>query len=95
MLRRVKKDVMSELTGKTEIIVQCELSSRQQEFYQAIKNKISLVELLDGRRGNLSEKKLLNLMNIVVQLRKVMLFLLKILVFSNLQVSLFSFRYLL
>ena len=71
MLRRVKTDVVSELTRKTEITVHCKLSSRQQAFYQAIKNKISLAELFDGNRGHLNEKKLLNLMNIVIQLRKV------------------------
>ncbi|GAB2295564.1 Putative DNA helicase ino80 [Dionaea muscipula] len=71
MLRRVKKDVVSELTGKTEITVHCNLSSRQQAFYQAIKNKISLAELFDNSRGHLNEKKILNLMNIVIQLRKV------------------------
>ncbi|KAL8459957.1 hypothetical protein ACS0TY_031745 [Phlomoides rotata] len=71
MLRRVKKDVVSELTGKTEVTVHCKLSSRQQAFYQAIKNKISLAELFDGNRGHLNEKKILNLMNIVIQLRKV------------------------
>lgn len=72
MLRRVKKDVISEMTGKTEVIVHCKLSSRQQLLYQAIKNKISLAELLDSSRGRWSEKKLLNLMNIVIQLRKVL-----------------------
>lgn len=71
MLRRVKKDVVTELTGKTEITVHCKLSSRQQAFYQAIKNKISLAELIDNSRGHLNEKKILNLMNIVIQLRKV------------------------
>lgn len=71
MLRRVKKDVITELTGKTEITVHCKLSSRQQAFYQAIKNKISLAELFDNSRGHLNEKKILNLMNIVIQLRKV------------------------
>ncbi|XP_077252538.1 DNA helicase INO80-like protein isoform X2 [Tasmannia lanceolata] len=71
MLRRVKKDVITEMTGKTEVTVHCKLSSRQQAFYQAIKNKISLSELFDGRRGHLNEKKILNLMNIVIQLRKV------------------------
>jgi DNA helicase INO80 len=71
MLRRVKKDVVSELTGKIEIAVHCKLSSRQQAFYQAIKNKISLAELFDNNRGHLNEKKILNLMNIVIQLRKV------------------------
>ncbi|KAL1330464.1 hypothetical protein AAHE18_12G111300 [Arachis hypogaea] len=71
MLRRVKKDVVSELTKKTEVMVHCKLSSRQQAFYQAIKNKISLAELFDSNRGQLNEKKILNLMNIVIQLRKV------------------------
>lgn len=71
MLRRIKKDVMTELTGKTEITVHCKLSSRQQAFYQAIKNNISLAELFDSSRGHLNEKRILNLMNIVIQLRKV------------------------
>ncbi|KAL6009951.1 hypothetical protein ACLOJK_000382 [Asimina triloba] len=70
MLRRVKKDVISEMTGKTEVTVHCKLSSRQQVLYQAIKNKISISGLFDGTRS-ISEKKLLNLMNIVIQLRKV------------------------
>ncbi|GFY96189.1 DNA helicase INO80-like protein [Actinidia rufa] len=38
---------------------------------RAIKNKISLAELFDRNRGHLSEDKMLNLMNIVIQLRKV------------------------
>ncbi|CAN7095273.1 unnamed protein product [Brassica rapa subsp. narinosa] len=70
MLRRVKKDVVSELTTKTEVTVHCKLSSRQQAFYQAIKNKISLAELFDSNRGHFNDKKILNLMNIVIQLRK-------------------------
>ncbi|CAN6829241.1 unnamed protein product [Brassica oleracea] len=70
MLRRLKKDVVSELTTKTEVTIHCKLSSRQQAFYQAIKNKISLAELFDSNRGHFNEKKLLNLMNIVIQLRK-------------------------
>ncbi|KAG1371170.1 chromatin-remodeling ATPase INO80 [Cocos nucifera] len=71
MLRRVKKDVITELTGKTEVTVHCKLSSRQQAFYCAIKDKISLAELFNGSRGHLNEKKIVNLMNIVIQLRKV------------------------
>ncbi|KAL4204250.1 hypothetical protein AMTRI_Chr01g108830 [Amborella trichopoda] len=71
MLRRVKKDVITEMTSKKEVTVYCKLSSRQQAFYQAIKNKISLAELIDSTRGHLNEKKILNLMNIVIQLRKV------------------------
>ncbi|CAM8962303.1 unnamed protein product [Rhodiola kirilowii] len=71
MLRRVKKDVVSELTRKTEVTVHCQLSSQQRAFYQAIKDKISVAELFDRTRGHINEKKILNLMNIVIQLRKV------------------------
>ncbi|XP_028772802.1 chromatin-remodeling ATPase INO80-like [Neltuma alba] len=71
MLRRVKKDVVSELTRKIEVTVHCKLSSRQQAFYQAIKNKISLADLFDSNRGQLNDKRIDNLMNIVIQLRKV------------------------
>ncbi|KAJ7554405.1 hypothetical protein O6H91_06G138700 [Diphasiastrum complanatum] len=71
MLRRIKKDVITEMTGKREVVISCDLSSRQQAIYQAIKNKISLSDLFDGNGILLNDKKVLNLMNIVVQLRKV------------------------
>jgi len=71
MLRRVKKDVITEMTSKREVTMNCTLSSRQQAFYQAIKNKISVAELLDSARGHINYKKVENLMNIVIQLRKV------------------------
>lgn len=70
MLRRVKKDVITEMTNKKEVVLPCTLSSRQQAFYQAIKNKISVADLFDNSGGHLNEKKVLNLMNIVIQLRK-------------------------
>jgi DNA helicase INO80 len=70
MLRRVKKDVITEMTNKKEVMVPCYLSSRQQAFYRAIKNKISVADLF-GNGGQLNDKKVLNLMNIVIQLRKV------------------------
>ena len=70
MLRRVKRDVITEMTNKKEVMVPCYLSSRQQAFYRAIKNKISVADLF-GNGGQLNDKKVLNLMNIVIQLRKV------------------------
>ncbi|KAG0572907.1 hypothetical protein KC19_VG134100 [Ceratodon purpureus] len=70
MLRRVKKDVITEMSNKKEVMVPCYLSSRQQAFYRAIKNKISVTDLF-GNGGQLNDKKVLNLMNIVIQLRKV------------------------
>lgn len=72
MLRRVKKDVITEMTNKKEVMIPCYLSSRQQAFYRAIKNKISVADLF-GNGGQLNDKKVLNLMNIVIQLRKVLL----------------------
>ena len=71
MLRRVKKDVETEMTGKKEVQVDCQLSTRQQTLYRAIKNKISVAEIFDGVGGQLNEKKVMHLMNIVIQLRKV------------------------
>lgn len=73
MLRRVKKDVITEMTNKKEVVVPCSLSSRQHALYRAIKNKISVADLFAG--GQLNDKKVLNLMNIVIQLRKVNFFL--------------------
>ena len=69
MLRRVKADVETEMAPKTEIILHCSLSARQRALYTAVKNKVSVADLLS--QGSLSEKKTLSLMNIVIQLRKV------------------------
>jgi len=69
MLRRVKKDVENDMAPKKEVIVPCYLTKRQNELYRRIKEKISIVDLFDGKSMN--EGKVLNLMNIVVQLRKV------------------------
>ncbi|XP_072164308.1 chromatin-remodeling ATPase INO80-like [Diadema setosum] len=73
MLRRVKKDVENELSDKIEILMYCQLSTRQRLFYQAIKNKISIEDLLKSHssataqtQGNTN-----NLMNLVMQFRKV------------------------
>jgi len=71
MLRWVKKDVITEMTNKKEVTMNCTLSSFQQAFYRAIKNKIYVAELLDSARGHTSYKKVENLMNIVIKLRKV------------------------
>ncbi|ESO06198.1 hypothetical protein HELRODRAFT_106049 [Helobdella robusta] len=74
MLRRVKKDVENELSDKIEIKLACPLTNRQKLLYRAIKNKISIDDLLQSSSssslpssGTLAS----NLMNIVMQLRKV------------------------
>lgn len=62
MLRRVKKDVENEMAPKIEIQVNCPLSIRQRKLYDALKNKISMKDLLTNTES---------LMNIVMQFRKV------------------------
>ncbi len=69
MLRRVKKDVEHEIGPKEEVELTCEMTSRQKLLYQGIKDHLSnigdLFSLVDSRQ------KMENLMNIVMQLRKV------------------------
>lgn len=69
MLRRVKKDVEAEMAQKTEITCTTSLSRRQQELYHAIRSKLSIQDLLASLSND--DKAAQNLMNIVVQLRKV------------------------
>jgi DNA helicase INO80 len=71
MLRRVKADVESEMAPKTEHLVRCALAPRQQALYAAVKARISIADLLAAAGAGLSEKKTANLMNVVIQLRKV------------------------
>ena len=68
MLRRLKKDVESEIAPKTEKTIQCTMTHRQQVLYDRIKAKISTQDLfmLAG-----SKSKFENLMNLVMQFRKV------------------------
>ncbi len=68
MLRRVKKDVEHELGQKFETQVVCEMTKRQQHFYELIKSKLSLKDFLKMFE---SRQKVDNLMNLVMQLRKV------------------------
>lgn len=73
MLRRVKKDVENELSDKIEILVYCPLTTRQKMLYQAVKNKISIEDILQGTSGNASQAQssTSSLMNLVMQFRKV------------------------
>lgn len=74
MLRRVKKDVENELSDKIEILMYCQLSTRQRLLYQAIKNKISIEDLLRSHSSSQTQTPTTttnNLMNLVMQFRKV------------------------
>nr|XP_020864893.1 DNA helicase INO80 isoform X2 [Phascolarctos cinereus] len=73
MLRRIKKDVENELSDKIEIWMYCQLTSRQKLLYQALKNKISIEDLLQSSMGSTQQAQntTSSLMNLVMQFRKV------------------------
>ncbi|KAK9720198.1 putative DNA helicase ino80 [Basidiobolus ranarum] len=71
MLRRIKRNVQNELGEKIELEVDCELTARQRTLYKALKEKISVSELME-RVNSLSENDGVDsLMNLVMQFRKV------------------------
>lgn len=68
MLRRLKKDVENEIGQKKEVQIVCEMTTRQAILYRNIKQKLSIKEffrMLD------SKQKVDNLMNLVMQFRKI------------------------
>lgn len=69
MLRRVKKDVQSELPAKRELDVLCDLAPKQRRLYKAIKQRLPVAELLKSAQSDAEASA--SLMNIVMQLRKV------------------------
>ncbi|XP_076729862.1 chromatin-remodeling ATPase INO80 isoform X1 [Maylandia zebra] len=72
MLRRIKKDVENELSDKIEILTYCQLTSRQRLLYQALRNKISIEDLLQSSMGTAQQahSTTSSLMNLVMQFRK-------------------------
>lgn len=68
MLRRVKKNVQSELGDKVEVDLFCDLTNRQKKYYQMLKSQISIIDLLDNSSTNDDAQ---SLMNLVMQFRKV------------------------
>ena len=76
MLRRIKKDVENELSDKIEVMVYCPLTTRQQLLYTALKQKIHIEDLLHytvggGESHSVDKNFTSNLMNLVMQFRKV------------------------
>ncbi|KAI5968288.1 INO80 [Candida margitis] len=69
MLRRIKKNVQSELGDKVEIDLFCDLTNRQKKYYQMLKSQISIMDLLDA--ANSSSEDSTSLVNLVMQFRKV------------------------
>lgn len=77
MLRRIKKDVENELSDKIEVMVYCPLTTRQRYMYMALKQKIRIEDLLHytvggGDSHTVDKNFTSNLMNLVMQFRKVM-----------------------
>lgn len=77
MLRRIKADVQNELPSKTEILVPCELTSRQRNLYSGIRKRLPIAELFDrisintGKSSNADKSQTKTLMNFVMQFRNV------------------------
>ena len=72
MLRRIKKNVQSELGDKIEIDVLCDLTQRQKKLYQVLRSQLSSnyddIENAAGSDENTGDQ---NLLNAVMQFRKV------------------------
>ena len=68
MLRRVKKDVEKEIGQKHEYEILCNLTSRQRVLYEKIRSKICISDFFALREN---KEKAKNLMNLVMQFRKV------------------------
>jgi DNA helicase INO80 len=69
MLRRIKKHVQKELGDKIEEDVFCDLTYRQRAYYTTLRNKISIIDLIEKAVGD--EQDSATLMNLVMQFRKV------------------------
>lgn len=70
MLRRIKKHVQKELGDKIEEDVYCDLTYRQRAYYSNLRNKISLMDLIEKAAGG-DDQDTATLMNLVMQFRKV------------------------
>jgi DNA helicase INO80 len=69
MLRRIKKHVQKELGDKIELDVFCDLTYRQRAYYSGLRNKISIMDLIEKVVGDDADNS--TLMNLVMQFRKV------------------------
>jgi len=70
MLRRIKKNVQSELGDKIEVDVYCNLTNRQQKLYKMLKSQISIMDLIEKATSG-SDDSNQSLINLVMQFRKV------------------------
>ncbi|KAK5128581.1 hypothetical protein LTR08_004065 [Meristemomyces frigidus] len=71
MLRRIKKHVQKELGEKIEVDLFCDLTYRQRAYYTNLRNKISILDLIEKAAGGGDDQDTATLMNLVMQFRKV------------------------
>ncbi|OCF38279.1 DNA helicase INO80 [Kwoniella heveanensis CBS 569] len=71
MLRRVKKHVQKELGDKIEIDLLVDLSQRQRSIYKALRQRVSIADLIAQANNITDTSGAKNLMNLVMQFRKV------------------------
>jgi DNA helicase INO80 len=71
MLRRVKKHVQKELGDKIEIDLLCDLSGRQRKIYKALRQRVSISDLIAQANASGDTASTKSLMNLVMQFRKV------------------------
>ena len=71
MLRRIKKNVQNELADKIEIDVYCELTPRQRHMYRALRQNISIADLISRAASLSDDDSVKRLMNLIMQFRKV------------------------
>lgn len=71
MLRRIKKNVQSELGEKIEIDVYCDLTNRQKKLYRMLRSQINVVDLIENNKRIGNNEEVESLMNVVMQFRKV------------------------
>ncbi|MCO5568663.1 hypothetical protein L7F22_022362 [Adiantum nelumboides] len=71
LLRRLKKDVESELPDKVEKVIKCKMSSLQRKLYQQMKNHKMLLAGDDTAIGGTKSKGIRGLQNAIMQLRKI------------------------
>ena len=70
MLRRLKSNVQKELGDKIELDVFCDLTYRQRAYYGNLRNKISIMDLIEKATVG-DDHDTATLMNLVMQFRKV------------------------
>lgn len=71
MLRRIKKNVQSELGDKIEIDVYCDMTNRQKKLYRMLRSQINVVDLIENNKRIGRDDEVESIMNVVMQFRKV------------------------